>query len=153
MHHFVTEMCRFLLQNGALWDMAEMHSGICEMSLLRCMLWTKFASTSCEIAQQWMPQNICDDDKWKLVQVMAWWCLQTSHYLNQCWPRSMLPYGIIRQWANVENIYINYYPMWCVWLWISMFKMAQALHQCLFKSPRVYRYPAAAAGRRFLSTR
>ena len=37
MHHFVTEMCTFLLQNVALWDMAQMHSGICEMGLL---LWT-----------------------------------------------------------------------------------------------------------------
>ena len=33
-HHFVTEMCTFLLQNVALWDMAHMHSGICEMGLL-----------------------------------------------------------------------------------------------------------------------
>ena len=34
------------------------------------------------------------DDKSTLVQVMAW-CLQaTSHYLNQCWPRSMSPYGV-----------------------------------------------------------
>ena len=31
MHHFVTEMCTFLLQNVALWDMTQMHSGICEM--------------------------------------------------------------------------------------------------------------------------
>ena len=30
------------------------------------------------------------------------WCHQvTSHYLNQCWPRSMIPYGITRpQWVN-----------------------------------------------------
>ena len=34
MQHFVTEMCTFLLQNVALWDMAQMHSGICEMGLL-----------------------------------------------------------------------------------------------------------------------
>ena len=27
-----------------------------------------------------------------LVQVMAWCCQATSHYLSQCWPRSMLPY-------------------------------------------------------------
>ena len=27
-------MCTFLLQNAALWDMAQMHSGICEMGLL-----------------------------------------------------------------------------------------------------------------------
>ena len=31
MHHFVTEMCTFLLQSGALWDMGWMHWEICDM--------------------------------------------------------------------------------------------------------------------------
>ena len=34
MHHFVTEMCTFLLQNGALWDMEMVHCGICATGLL-----------------------------------------------------------------------------------------------------------------------
>ena len=33
-HHFVTEMCTILLQNGALWDICMMHCGIWEMGLL-----------------------------------------------------------------------------------------------------------------------
>ena len=33
MHHFVTEMCTFLLQNGALWDMGLVHCGICATGL------------------------------------------------------------------------------------------------------------------------
>ena len=42
------------------------------------------------------------NDKSTLVQVMAWCHQATSHYLTQCWPRSMLPYGINRpQWVNV----------------------------------------------------
>ena len=49
--------------------------------------------TLCEIALRWMPENSIDD-KSTMVLVMAW-CLQaTSHYLSQCWPRSMLLYGI-----------------------------------------------------------
>ena len=33
---------------------------------------------------------------------MAWCCQATSHYLNQCWPRSMSPYGVTRpQWVNL----------------------------------------------------
>ena len=41
------------------------------------------------------------DDKSALVQVMAWCRQATSHYLSQCWPRSVLPYGITRpQWVN-----------------------------------------------------
>ena len=60
-----------------------------------------FVSTSCEIASRWMLQNI-SDDKTTLVQVMAWCRQATSYYLNQFWPRSMSPYGVIRpQWVNV----------------------------------------------------
>ena len=41
---------------------------------------------------------------------MAWCRQATSHYLSQCWPRSMSPYGVIRPqvrqqaitWANVD---------------------------------------------------
>ena len=36
-----------------------------------------------------------------LVQVMGWCRQAPSHYLSQCWPRSVLAYGIIRlQWVN-----------------------------------------------------
>ena len=49
----------------------------------------------------WMPQDLTDD-KSTLVQVMAWCRQATSHYLSQCWPRSLSPYGITRpQWVNV----------------------------------------------------
>ena len=36
MEHFVTEMCKFLLQNGALWDICLSHCGNCKMGLLSC---------------------------------------------------------------------------------------------------------------------
>ena len=33
---------------------------------------------------------------------MAWCCQATSHYLSQCWPRSLSPYDITRpQWVKV----------------------------------------------------
>ena len=49
----------------------------------------------------WMPQYLTDD-KSTLVQVMAWCRQATSHYLSQCWPRSLLPYGVTRpQWVNL----------------------------------------------------
>ena len=57
-------------------------------------------SIFCEIALRWMPLGLTDD-KSTLVQVMAWCRQGTSHYLSQCWPRSMSPYGVTRpQWAN-----------------------------------------------------
>ena len=55
---------------------------------------------SCKIALRWMPPDLTDD-KSTLVQVMAWCRQATSHYLSQCWPRSLSPYGINRsQWVN-----------------------------------------------------
>ena len=56
---------------------------------------------SYEFAFRWMPLDLTDD-KSTLVQVMAWCRHATSHYLSQCWPRSMPPNGITRpQWVNV----------------------------------------------------
>ena len=48
------------------------------------------------------------DDKSILVQVMAWRRQATSHYLSQCWPRSMLSYGVTRpQWVKAWDVYIT----------------------------------------------
>ena len=55
---------------------------------------------SCELARRLMSLDLTDD-KSTLVQVMAWCHQPTSHYLSQCWPRSLSPYGVIRpQWVN-----------------------------------------------------
>ena len=55
---------------------------------------------SYKIALRWMPLGFTDDES-TLVQVMAWCRQATSHYLSQCWPRSMSPNGVTRpQWFN-----------------------------------------------------
>ena len=36
------------------------------------------------------------EDKSTLIQVMAWCRQAASHYLGQCWPRSVSPDGVIR---------------------------------------------------------
>ena len=55
---------------------------------------------SCEIALRWLSLDLADD-KSKLVQVMAWCRQATSHYLSQCWPRSLSPYGVTGpQWVK-----------------------------------------------------
>ena len=42
---------------------------------------------------------------------MAWCCQATSHYLSQCWPRFMLPYGVTRpQW--VKSKYLHFHVSW-----------------------------------------
>ena len=49
----------------------------------------------------WMSLDFTDDQS-TLVQVMAWCRQATSHYLGQCWPRSLSPYGVTRpQWVNM----------------------------------------------------
>ena len=51
---------------------------------------------SCKVnAMRWMPRDLTND-KSTLVQLMAWCRQATSHYLNQCWPRSQPPFGVIR---------------------------------------------------------
>ena len=50
---------------------------------------------SYEIALRWISKDLTDD-KSTLVQVMAWCREAASHYLSQCWPRSMSPNGITR---------------------------------------------------------
>ena len=58
---------------------------------------------SCEIALSWKPQDLTDD-KSTLVQVMAWCHQATSHYLSQCWPRSLSPYGVTwPQWVELSQ--------------------------------------------------
>ena len=48
----------------------------------------QFLNASCEIAPRWMPQNTFDG-KSMLLQVTAWCCQATNHYLSQCWTRFM----------------------------------------------------------------
>ena len=50
---------------------------------------------SYEIALIWMSLDFTDDQP-TLVQVMVWCRQATNHYLSQCWPRSLSPYGITR---------------------------------------------------------
>ena len=64
---------------------------------------------SCEIALIWMSQDFTNDQS-ILVQVMAWCHQAPSHYLSQCWPRSLSPYGVtMPQWVN------SFWPRDAIW--------------------------------------
>ena len=55
---------------------------------------------SCENALIWMSLDSTDDQS-TFVQVMAWCRQVASHYLRQCWPRSLSSYCVtIPQWVN-----------------------------------------------------
>ena len=54
--------------------------------------------TSCEIALIWMSLDFTDDQS-------------TSHYLNQCWPRSPSPFGYtMQQWVKLQDC--NQFYLW-----------------------------------------
>ena len=65
---------------------------------------------SCDIALIWISLDFTDDQS-ILVQLMAWCCQATNHYLSQCWPRSLLPYGVTRpvsfKCKNFKNILVK----------------------------------------------
>ena len=71
--------------------------------IFRHIIRINFMSTSCKIAFHLMPQNTFDGVM--LIQVMAWCHQATNHYLSQCWPRSMSPYGVTKpQWVNTMHV-------------------------------------------------
>ena len=49
-----------------------------------------------------MPQNIFDDTS-TLVQVTAWWCQASSHYLSQCCPELCVPSHCLNQSWDIIN--------------------------------------------------
>ena len=56
---------------------------------------------SCENALIRMSLDFTNDQS-TLLQVMAWCHQAASHYLSQCWPRSLSPYGFTRpQWVKI----------------------------------------------------
>ena len=48
--------------------------------------------TQCEIVLMWISQNLTNENS-TLVDVIAYYRQATNHYLCQCWPRFMSPYG------------------------------------------------------------
>ena len=64
---------------------------------------------SFEIALLWLWLHFMNDQS-TLVKLMAWCCQATSLYLNQCWPRSLMPNGFTRpQWVNLDHLSISRY--------------------------------------------
>ena len=61
----------------------------------------EFLSTSCEFAIMCVSQEFIIDYLTS-AQVIAWCRQATSHYLSQCWPTSMSPYGVTSpQWVDI----------------------------------------------------
>ena len=77
-------------------------------------------SISCEIVLVWMSIESIDD-KSTLDQVLAWCCQATSHYLSQCWPRSMASYCVTRpQWVKCKETPCQYILSFWMSYWVSV---------------------------------
>ena len=75
------------------WDMQSfvtLNVLIFKLNIQNNSLGTAFKFTLMQMAQNHI------DAKSTLIQVMAWCCQATSYCLSQCWPISMLSYGISR---------------------------------------------------------
>ena len=67
---------------------------------------------SSEIAFRWTSLDL-SNDKSTLVQVMAWCRQAPIHYLSQCWPRSVSPYGVTwPQWILIMII------VWYIYIYV-----------------------------------
>ena len=90
---------------------------------------------------RWMPQDITDD-KSTMVQVMAWCRQATSHYPNQCWPRSPTPYWVTRpQWVKVgrDDFYYLLLASWDPGIHSRRRRVISAntsANKCLSSAPR-----------------
>ena len=114
---YQSSLLMHILVNWAKWVDSLDASGRCgqnfKIIIFKLIPWTHISCTTCKIVVRWRPQNSIDD-KSTLVQVMAWSHQATSHYLSQCWPRSMSPYNVTRpQWVKPKNVsYLKFSSKW-----------------------------------------
>ena len=79
-----------------------------ETAIFNLVLLIGFFTSSKDNALRWMPRDLTDDKS-----TMAWCRQETSHYLSQCWPSSMSPYGVTRpQW--VKKLGHQWFRKWLI---------------------------------------
>ena len=89
---------------------------------------------STKIGIRWIQLDLTDDRS-TLVQVMAWCCQATSHYLSQCWPSPISPYGLTRpQWVY-DILTSCFTKSSAVIVLITQDKQAFIFHEEEFKLP------------------
>ena len=81
-------------------------------------------SISCKITLRCMPQDLTDDST--LIQVMTWCCQATSHYMWQCWPRSLSPYMVslghnVSMLFNCDVMSFFYFQQMGLYGWVPSF--------------------------------
>ena len=117
-------------------------SAILEKMTFKQILVTDGCDISSEIALRWTSRDL-SDDKSTLIQVMAWCRQATSHFLNQCWPRSLPSYGVTRpQRVNIRSHWVwkkgdmGLRLFWSLWTLIGISKALRPGSQSNFRMTR-----------------
>ena len=118
---------RWLIACHIKFQLNSLASGKFEWNLrnvkLRLILLIDGWGISCELALRWMSLDL-NEDKSTLVQVMVWCRQATSHYLSQCWPRSLSPYGVTRpQWVKWRSCNMCKKVTWLDHFWTVFIKL------------------------------
>ena len=105
---FCCVLCCYCHIISSLWSMTLTHWPMGDFygisSNVQANWWLKYILLNCS---QVILTGVLSDDESTLVQVMAWCHQATSHYLNQCWPSSMLPYEVTEpQWDNLPIFFL-----------------------------------------------
>ena len=120
MHHFVTEMCTYVhisVTKCCIVGFTYVHISV-----------TKWCIVGYGTGALW---DLCHgfiDAWWYIVswvfiivgsgRQVTWWCLghqPTSHYMNQCWPSSIIPYGVLKtsvSWHQNLALWCHIYYEW-----------------------------------------
>ena len=115
--------CVVILTHWPLGDLKEIGKSNLKL-ILMIGRWGIF----CKIALEWMSMDLTDD-KSILVQVMAWCRQAASHYLSQCWPRSMSPNGVTwPQWGNDQTHGFKIWRDLRIWCLMRMGFLRFSLH-------------------------
>ena len=101
----------------------------------------------------WIPQNLTNENS-TLVQVMAWCCQATRHYLSQCWPRTLSLYSIneLIKCNQLHNITVITVVRWKLTL-ISKIQDAPEDFQACWPPNRLYPPSLEGTWRRRLAPR
>ena len=80
------------------WPLAGRFWGNLRQVIFKLILLIDDWGISCKIVLRWMSLYLADEKTQEstLVLVMALCHQASSHYLSQCWPRPLLPFGITR---------------------------------------------------------
>ena len=96
----LSPLCKYRGLTGSTpWPLGDFNK-ILSKIIFKLIFVTNGCDISSEITLRWTSLDLSGDEL-TLVQVMAWCRQATSHYLGQCWPRFLSPYGVTRpQWVN-----------------------------------------------------